>query len=83
LVSRRGAELAEKTKVRRYFGSSLDFSSQRVINFSKQYVIPDRDFLRRFEECDSLCERDSTLAKQILDLFILKTDSKTLSEQGR
>jgi transcriptional regulator with XRE-family HTH domain len=44
--------------------------------------IQDRELLRRFEAVDALSEKDRGLAKEILDLLVLKNRFQTLANAG-
>lgn len=44
--------------------------------------IQDRELLRRFEAVDALSEKDRSLAKEILDLLVLKNRFQQLASAG-
>lgn len=54
------------------FDVSLDYLAFEAQGRSAKINIQDRELLRRFETLDNLPEAEKTLAKQILDLLILK-----------
>lgn len=64
------------------FNVSLDYLAFEAKGQAAKINIQDRDLLRRFEALDSLSEQDKTLAKQILDLLILKNRFKDLVGAG-
>jgi transcriptional regulator with XRE-family HTH domain len=69
-------------KLAEVFNVSLDYLAFEARGQSAKINIQDRDLLRRFEELDSLSEPDKTLAKQMLDLLILKNRFKDLVGTG-
>lgn len=69
-------------KLAEVFNVSLDYLAFEAKGQSAKINIQDRDLLRRFEELDSLSEPDKTLAKQMLDLLILKNRFKDLVGTG-
>lgn len=64
------------------FNVSLDYLAFEAKGQTAKINIQDRDLLRRFEALDNLSEQDKTLAKQILDLLILKNRFKDLVGAG-
>lgn len=60
------------------FNVSLDYMASEAKGQSAKINIQDRELLRRFEALDNLSEQDKTLAKEILDLLILKNKFKEL-----
>ena len=69
-------------KLAEVFNVSLDYLAFEAKGQTAKINIQDRDLLRRFEVLDSLTEQDKTLAKQILDLLILKNRFTDLVETG-
>ena len=69
-------------KLAEVFNVSLDYLAFEAKGQTAKINIQDRDLLRRFEALDSLSEQDKTLAKQILDLLILKNRFKDLVGTG-
>jgi len=69
-------------KLAEVFNVSLDYLAFEAKGQAAKSNIQDRDLLRRFEELDSLSEPDKTLAKQMLDLLILKNRFKDLVGTG-
>ena len=69
-------------KLAEVFNVSLDYLAFEAKGQTAKINIQDRDLLRRFEVLDSLTEQDKTLAKQILDLLILKNRFKDLVGAG-
>lgn len=69
-------------KLAEAFNVSLDYLAFEAKGQSARINIQDRDLLRRFEALDSLSEQDKNLAKQILDLLILKNRFKDLVGTG-
>lgn len=69
-------------KLAEVFNVSLDYLAFEAKGQTAKINIQDRDLLRRFEVLDSLTEQDKTLAKQILDLLILKNRFKDLVGTG-
>lgn len=61
---------------------SLDYLAFEAKGQTAKINIQDRDLLRRFEALDGLSEQDKTLAKEILDLVILKNRFKELVGTG-
>jgi hypothetical protein len=51
---------------------TLDYLAFEAKGQPASLNIQDRELLRRFEEVDTLSEPEKTLAKEILDLVILK-----------
>jgi transcriptional regulator with XRE-family HTH domain len=66
-------------KLAEVFNVSLDYLAFEVKGQPARINIQDRDLLRRFEALDSLSEQDKTLAKEMLDLLILKNRFKELA----
>lgn len=69
-------------KLAEVFNVSLDYLAFEAKGQTAKINIQDRDLLRRFEALDSLSEQDKTLAKQMLDLLILKNRFKDLVGTG-
>jgi transcriptional regulator with XRE-family HTH domain len=69
-------------KLAEVFNVSLDYLAFEAKGQTAKINIQDRDLLRRFEALDSLSEPDKTLAKEILDLVILKNRFKELVGTG-
>lgn len=61
---------------------TLDYLAFEARGQSAPVQVQDRELLRRFEALDRLGESDKQLAKQILDLVILKSQFKELVEPG-
>jgi transcriptional regulator with XRE-family HTH domain len=55
------------------FNVTLDYLAFEAKGQTGKLIIQDRELLRRFEAVDRLSEHEKTLAKEILDLIILKT----------
>ena len=69
-------------KLAEAFDVSLDYLAFEAKGQTAKINIQDRDLLRRFEALDSLSEQDKTLAKDILDLLLLKNRFKELVGSG-
>ena len=59
---------------------SLDYLVFEVKGQPARTNIQDRDLLRRFEALDRLSEQNKTLAKEMLDLLILRNRFKELGD---
>jgi transcriptional regulator with XRE-family HTH domain len=71
----RGANLPSTDiliKLAGVFGVTLDCLAFETKGGTGKLNIQDRELLRRFEMVDTLSEREGSLAKEILDLVILK-----------
>jgi transcriptional regulator with XRE-family HTH domain len=66
-------------KLAEVFNVSLDYLAFEVKGQPARINIQDRDLLRRFEALDNLSEHDKALAKEMLDLLILKNQFKALA----
>ncbi len=71
-------------KIAEAFDVTLDylaFDSARANSVSGSNI-QDRELLRRFEAVDALSEKDRSLAKEILDLLVLKNRFQQLASAG-
>jgi len=59
-------------KIAEVFNVTLDYLAFEAKGKPAKLNIQDRELLRRFEALDQLPEQEKTLAKEILDLVILK-----------
>lgn len=59
-------------KLAEVFNVTLDYLAFEAKGELASLNIQDRELLRRFEEVDTLTEQEKNLAKEILDLVILK-----------
>lgn len=59
-------------KLAEVFNVTLDYLAFEAEGQPARVNIQDRELLRRFESVDKLAEQDKDLAKEILDLLILK-----------
>ena len=69
-------------KVAEVFNVTLDYLAFETQGRPAPINIQDRELLRRFEAVDSLAEPERDLAKQILDLLILKHRFQELATSG-
>ena len=69
-------------KLAEAFDVTLDYLAFEARGQPAQLHILDRELLRRFEAIDKLSEPEKTLAKEILDLLILKRRFQELAESG-
>lgn len=71
-------------KIAEAFDVTLDylaFDNGRA-NSASGSNIQDRELLRRFEAVDALSEKDRSLAKEMLDLLVLKSRFQQLASAG-
>jgi transcriptional regulator with XRE-family HTH domain len=66
-------------KLAEVFNVSLDYLAFEAKGQPAKIQIQDRELLRRFEALDSLPEQDKNLAKEVLDLLILKNRFRELA----
>jgi transcriptional regulator with XRE-family HTH domain len=66
-------------KLAEVFNVTLDYLAFEAKGAPASLNIQDRELLRRFEEVDSLSEKEKSLAKEILDLVILKHRFQSLA----
>ena len=66
-------------KMAEVFDVTLDYLAFEAKGQPASLNIQDRELLRRFEELDNLSEEEKHLAKEILDLVILKHRFQTLA----
>lgn len=64
------------------FDVTLDYLAFETKGVSGKFNIQDRELLRRFEMVDTLSEPEKNLAKEILDLVILKHRFQELAGTG-
>ena len=64
------------------FNVTLDYLAFESKGQPAKLNIQDRELLRRFEALDKLSDNDKSLAKEILDLIILKHRFKTLAGES-
>jgi len=64
------------------FDVTLDYLAFEVQGRASKLNIQDRELLRRFEILDKLSDKEKALAKEILDLVILKHQFKELAMPG-
>ena len=69
-------------KLAEAFDVTLDYLAFEARGQPAQLHILDRELLRRFEAIDKLSEPEKALAKEILDLLILKRRFQELAESG-
>ena len=69
-------------KIADAFGVTLDFLAFAVKGETAKLNIQDRELLRKFEMVDSLSDEEKGLAKEILDLVILKHKFQELATTG-
>jgi transcriptional regulator with XRE-family HTH domain len=69
-------------KIADAFDVTLDFLAFAVKGQTAKLNIQDRELLKRFEMVDSLTEEEKGLAKEILDLVILKHKFQELATTG-
>ncbi|CAG1010185.1 HTH-type transcriptional regulator ImmR [Burkholderiales bacterium] len=69
-------------KLAEAFDVTLDYLAFEARGQPGQLNIQDRELLRRFEAVDKLSEAEKALAKEILDLLILKRRFQELAESG-
>ena len=63
------------------FDVTLDYLAFETKGQAAILNIQDRELLRRFEQVDTLSEREKTLAKDMLDLLILKHRFRSLMDE--
>ncbi len=66
-------------KLAEVFDVSLDYLAFEAEGKPAKLNIQDRELLRRFESIDKLSEHDKNLAKEFLDLLILKNQFQALA----
>ena len=66
-------------KLAKVFNVTLDYLAFEAKGQSATINIQDRELLRRFEEIDGLNDKEKSLAKEILDLVILKHKFQSLA----
>lgn len=66
-------------KLAEVFNITLDYLAFEAKGSAAPLNIQDRELLRRFEEVDNLLEKEKNLAKEILDLVILKHRFQSLA----
>jgi len=66
-------------KLAEVFNVTLDYLAFEANGQSATINIQDKELLRRFEEIDGLTEKEKSLAKEILDLVILKHKFQNLA----
>ena len=69
-------------KLAEVFNVTLDYLAFEAKGQSAKINIQDRELLRRFEALDNLPEHDKSLAKEMLDLLILKHRFQELAGSG-
>lgn len=69
-------------KLAEAFDVTLDFLAFEAQGQPAKLNIQDRELLRRFEAVDGLSEQEKALAKQMLDLLILKHRYRQVAEAG-
>lgn len=69
-------------KMAEVFDVTLDFLAFEVQGQPAKLNIQDRELLRRFEAVDALTDHEKDLAKEILDLVILKHRFRQMAEAG-
>lgn len=69
-------------KLAEAFDVTLDFLAFEAQGQPAKLNIQDRELLRRFEAVDGLSEQEKALAKQMLDLLILKHRYRQVAETG-
>lgn len=69
-------------KLAEVFDVTLDYLAFDTERSSRGQNIQDRELLRRFEAVDALSEKDRGLAKEILDLLVLKNRFQELASVG-
>jgi transcriptional regulator with XRE-family HTH domain len=69
-------------KMAEVFDVTLDFLAFEAQGQPAKLNIQDRELLRRFEAVDSLSEQEKTLAKEMLDLLILKQRYRQVTESS-
>lgn len=66
-------------KLAESFDVTLDYLAFESKGRQRKFNIQDRELLRRFEMVDTLSDKEKNLAKEILDLVILKHRFQTLA----
>lgn len=66
-------------KVADIFDVSLDYLAYEAEGKPTKVDIRDKELLRKFEQVDTLNDRDKGIIKEILDTFILKNKFQTLA----
>ncbi len=66
-------------KLAETFNVTLDYLAFEAQGQPAKINIQDRELLRRFEALDSATEHDKSLAKEFLDLIILKNSFQKLA----
>lgn len=69
-------------KMAEVFDVTLDYLAFEAKGQPTSINIQDRELLRRFEALDHLSESEKTLAKDMLDLVILKNRFRSLAQTG-
>lgn len=69
-------------KLAEVFDVTLDYLAFEAQGQPAKLNIQDRELLRRFELVDTLSEKEKDLAKEILDLVILKHRFQELADTG-
>jgi hypothetical protein len=69
-------------KLAEVFDVTLDYLAFATKGQKAKLNIQDRELLRRFEQLDTMTEREKELAKEILDLVILQHKFKKLAGPG-
>jgi len=69
-------------KLAEIFDVTLDFLAFEAKGQPAKLNIQDRELLRRFEAVDGLTDEEKTLAKEMLDLLILKHRFRQMAETG-
>lgn len=70
-------------KIAEAFDVTLDYLAfDRASSVDGTKNIQDRELLRRFEAVDALSEKDRNLAKEILDLLVLKNRFQELAKNS-
>jgi transcriptional regulator with XRE-family HTH domain len=69
-------------KMAEVFNVTLDYLAFESKGQAASINIQDRELLRRFEALDHLSEAEKALAKDILDLVILKNRFRSLAQAG-
>jgi len=70
-------------KLAEVFNVTLDYLAFEAEGQPAKIKIQDRELLRRFEAIDTLSEQDKDLAKEILDLLILKNQFRNLIDSPK
>jgi len=69
-------------KLANIFDVTLDYLAFEAEGKPVKVDIKDKELLRKFEQIDSLTDRDKGIIKEILDTFILKNKFQSLATYG-